>query len=75
MGTPVESFVEEIKSATDKEIGLFSLETKEGSEFAKLYDVTQYPAILVARDDGQINKSWEGNSLPTKDDVVGYLNA
>lgn len=74
MGTPIETFIEEIKGVTDKEIDLLSLETKEGADYSKLYGVTQYPAILVLRDDGQLNKSWEGNPLPAKDDVTGYLN-
>ncbi|MBX4197191.1 hypothetical protein KW801_01385 [Candidatus Saccharibacteria bacterium] len=56
----------------DKKIGLVSLETVEGAEMAKLYDVVRYPAILVVRDDGALQKLWQDRPFPLMDEVAAY---
>ncbi len=57
----------------DKELELISLETKEGSEMAKLYDVVRYPAVLAMADDGSLQQLWEDEQLPLMNDVDYYL--
>jgi hypothetical protein len=59
-GGIVEDFARDYKLAKHKELKLYSLETVEGAETAKLYDVTSYPAVLVATTDGQLQKLWQG---------------
>lgn len=71
----VESYVREFASRGHGEISLVSLETKDGVDTARLYDIVQYPAILVTRDDGQLLKDWQGEQLPLMDEVVGYLHS
>lgn len=53
---------------------LVSLETKEGAEMAKLYDIVQYPAIIVTQDDGAHMKQWEGEPLPLMEEVAAHLH-
>lgn len=52
-----------------------NIDTREGSAMATLYDVVQYPAILVLQEDGSIQRSWEGETLPLMDEVAAYARA
>jgi hypothetical protein len=56
----------------DTKVELVSLETVEGSEMAKLYDVVRYPAILVVAEGGGLQKMWQDQPLPLMDEVFGY---
>lgn len=73
--TKVENFAEQCKNVSSQDVELISLETPEGASVASIYDITDYPAILVIRDDGQLNRGWQGPNFPTMDEVVGYLNS
>jgi siroheme synthase (precorrin-2 oxidase/ferrochelatase) len=56
----------------DRKVDLVSLDTTEGSEMAKLYDVVRYPAILVIASDGQLQKLWQDRPFPLMDQVAAY---
>jgi hypothetical protein len=56
----------------DRKIDLVSLDTTEGSEMARLYDVVRYPAILVIAADGQLQKLWQDRPFPLMDQVAAY---
>jgi hypothetical protein len=71
-GGMVEDYVTEYSRTRNKQIELLSLETKEGAEMAKLYDVTNYPALLIRQDDGHLLQMWQGNMLPLMNEVDGY---
>ena len=71
----VEGFVRSIKEQTSRDVELISLETTEGASIANTYEIVSYPATLIIRDDGQLHKYWEGESLPLIGEVVGYLNS
>lgn len=68
----VEEFVHEFEKRTGQQIELMDLETKQGAEQAKLYDIVRYPAILAVRDDGELLKNWEGDELPLIGEVAAY---
>jgi hypothetical protein len=55
-----------------KDIELMSLETTQGAETAKLYDITIYPAILAMTNDGLLLKAWQGNDLPMMNELEYY---
>lgn len=55
------------------ELELISLETVEGAELAKLYDIVRYPAILVTTDDGRLQKFWQ-DDIPLIDEVAAYAS-
>jgi len=69
----VESYVRDFNKATGKNLELMSMETLEGVQKAALYDLMEFPAIIVVRDDGQLVKDWVGANLPLTNEVVGYL--
>ncbi|HEU5004923.1 MAG TPA: hypothetical protein VFT49_02425 [Candidatus Saccharimonadales bacterium] len=53
-------------------IELVSLETKEGSDMAALYDIVRYPALLVLTGDGGLQKLWQDLPWPSLDEVYSY---
>lgn len=56
----------------DKKITTKDLETREGAAEASLYDITQYPAIMVMNDGGGVMQLWQGEQLPLIDEVAAY---
>lgn len=71
----VESFLRDLErrqSISDK-LETLSLDSREGAETAKLYDVFEYPAILVIDDFGSILRSWQGEQFPLMDEIAGYV--
>jgi hypothetical protein len=55
-------------------IDLISLETVEGAELAKLYDVVRYPAILAMGPNGSLQKLWQDQPWPLLDEVYSYAS-
>lgn len=53
-------------------IEVLSLDTRDGAATASLYDIMQYPAILVIQNDGSVQRVWQGDSLPLMDEVASY---
>lgn len=75
-GRAAESFSRDFKARQPQAVvEMVSLDTKEGSDMARLYDVTIYPAILVLRDDSQMVKMWQGETIPLISEVASYLGA
>lgn len=71
----VQDYVREYTSLhPDARFDLLSLETREGADTATLYDVTNYPAILVVSDDGQLLQFWQDEQLPLMQDLDFYAH-
>lgn len=57
----------------DKKIEVHSIDSREGSDLSSLYGVMSYPAVIAAKDDGQMQQSWEGvDRLPLMNDLAYY---
>jgi hypothetical protein len=69
----VESYAHDFERTRGKSIELVSLDTVEGADLARLYDITVYPAMVVVREDGQLMKDWQGEPMPLMNEVAGYL--
>ncbi len=69
----VEEYAHDFKRTKGFDLELVDLNTRDGADLAKLYDVMEYPSILVARDDGGLIKCWQGEQLPLMSEVAGYL--
>lgn len=50
-------------------LDLVDLNSRDGAATASLYDVMEYPAVLVLTSDGQLVKEWHGNSMPLSSEV------
>jgi hypothetical protein len=75
-GRLIENFIVESRRRLDEaSLEVLDVDSRHGSELASLYDVMQYPAILVLANDGFVQKSWAGDNIPLLDEVMGYVNA
>src|SRR3989344_3374143 len=52
-----------------KKLELVSLETQAGADYARLYDITQYPAFLAISDSGTMQRMWQGNPVPLQGEL------
>ena len=75
-GHLVEDFIHEFQAVhQDERLEVLNIDTRDGSAMASLYDVMQYPAILVLQGDGYLQKICEGEQLPLMNEVVSYAHA
>lgn len=72
-GRAVETFIHDFKvrnsAANLEEI---DVDSSEGTALVSLYDIVQYPAILVLTGDGALLNSWQGTELPLINEVAAY---
>jgi hypothetical protein len=66
-------FARDYKQLRNREFNLVSLDTVEGDNMAKVYDITQYPAFLAIKDDGQLEQMWQGEQLPLMNELDYYM--
>ena len=70
----VEEYAHEFERTRHKSIELVSLDTPEGSNMARLYDITVYPAMLALQNDGQLLNYWQGPQMPIMNEVAAYFD-
>jgi len=69
----VQEYVREFARQTGKSIGLVDSDSVEGEQMKTHYDVLQFPAIIVCRDDGSYVESWdERDKWPTVSELSYY---
>ncbi len=73
--TDVETFVRDFSYQTGHLPNLVSIESKKGAELADLYDIVDYPAIIVVTEEGRLQNIWQGKILPMINEVQGYILA
>jgi hypothetical protein len=75
-GRIIEDFVREFQARhIANRLEVINIDTREGMATATLYDIMQYPAILVLQNNGYLHKLWEGDQLPLLDEVASYARA
>jgi hypothetical protein len=76
-GRVVEEFVRNLQlRVNDARLEVLSIDSRDGSATATLYDVMQYPAVLVLQNDGYLSKFWQGIEVPPLlDEVAGYARS
>ena len=68
----VEEFIREYQSREGNErFEIINVDSRDGMATASLYDVVQYPAIVVMQDDGYMHKLWQGE-IPLITEVAAY---
>lgn len=68
----VRSYLTDYNRLSGKHIETISLDSVEGAEKARVYDVVEYPALIATSDSGAILKSWQGKNLPLFSEVGYY---
>ncbi|MDX1766292.1 MAG: hypothetical protein R3313_05060 [Candidatus Saccharimonadales bacterium] len=71
-GRSVVEFARDFEHQTDKTVELFDMDSREGYEKARLYDITSYPAVVAVKEDGQVLKVWNDPMLPRIQEVSFY---
>ena len=75
-GRIIEEFIHEFKQRyAEAHLEVLNIDSRDGSATASLYDVVQYPAILVLQDDGYLRKSWVGERVPLMDEVFAHARS
>lgn len=65
-------WVNEFEKRTGKEIESIDPESIDGENFARVYDVVEYPTIFGLDNSGKVLESWRGTPLPRIDEVSYY---
>lgn len=71
--TLVESYLRDFRRQTNKELSTVDVDSPEGIELCRLYEIMDYPAILVTDDDGALQNLWLGQPLPRIGEVSYYV--
>lgn len=73
--TNVETFVRDFEHQHNpgNKLELVSINTRDGSAMASLYDIMAFPTILVIAEDGRMINMWTGEPLPLMNEVAGYI--
>lgn len=72
----VEDFAREFsRQYPDKKLELISVDTRDGSATASLYDILRYPAVLALSDDGRVMHEWHEQTLPLINEVSYYITS
>lgn len=66
-------WMREMKRRTGKDVESLDPEGKDGENFARAYDIVQYPTIIAISYDGKEQKRWTGKPLPMINDVSFYM--
>ena len=75
-GRQMEEFIHDYQTSRRPEhVEIQDVDSREGIATASLYDVMQYPAILVLQPDGMVQKIWQGPNLPLMEEIASYANA
>ncbi len=69
----VGEFLREFERRSGIKLETLDPDTREGSSFAQVYDIVQYPTIVALDDDGKLLSSWPGLPLPLINEVRYYV--
>ena len=74
-GRMVEDFIREFQARfRDTRLEVLNIDSRDGGSMASLYDIVQYPAILVLQDNGFAQNIWQGTQLPLMDEIFAYAH-
>lgn len=66
-------YIRDFKMQTGRDLETLDVDSPEGIELCKLYDIMQFPAVLVTNDDGHVQNLWMGELLPRISEVSYYV--
>ena len=75
-GRIVDEFIREFQHRyEDHKLDIVDVDSRDGVATASLYDVVQYPSVLVLQSDGYLSKMWSGDNMPLMQEVAYYAGA
>jgi hypothetical protein len=66
-------YIRDVKMQTGKEVPTMDVDTKEGIDLCQVYNIMEYPAILVTDNDGHMQNMWTG-TFPRIGELSYYIN-
>lgn len=66
-------YLRDFERQTNQTLEEVDPDTRDGADFCRLYDVVEYPSIVVMQDDGVMQNMWRGRPLPMIDEVRYYV--
>ena len=69
----VESWLREFEYRTHKKIETINPDSRDGSALCEVYDIVEYPSIIVVDDAGRMQNLWRGLPMPLIDEVSYYV--
>ena len=66
-------YMRDFTAQTGKKLDALDPDSPAGVDLCRIYDVMQFPAILVTDDDGALQNLWMGDTLPTFSEVSYYI--
>lgn len=64
----------DFKAQTGKDVPVQDVDSPEGIATCQLYEIMQYPAVLVTDDEGHVQNIWTGEQLPLIGELSYYVN-
>lgn len=69
----VETYIRDFqKTHPGQQVEVVNVDSPRGTSLVELYDIVQYPSIMVTQDDGVMQKFWLGEPLPLMDELASY---
>lgn len=69
----VEEFSRDIDRQQNVQPQLVDIDSHEGNAMQSLYDITNQPAVIITREDGQVVQYWAGIPLPLMQEVASFV--
>ncbi len=66
-------YMRDFTAQTGKTLPTLDPDSPEGAEFCRLYEVVQYPAIVVTDNEGHMQTMWASDQLPTYSELSYYV--
>lgn len=66
-------YMRDFTAQTGKKLDTMDPDSPAGTDLCRMYDIMQFPAILVIDDDGAMQNLWTGDTLPSFSEVSYYV--
>ena len=68
------NYLRDFTAQTGKTLPTLNPDTPEGTDVCRLYDILQFPTILVTDAEGHMQNLWTGERLPTFSELSYYVD-
>ncbi len=65
-------YLRDFERQTGRTLEEMDPESREGTDFCRVYDIVEYPTVVALDDNGQLLNQWRGRPLPTISEVSFY---
>ena len=66
-------YLRDFAHQTGHELETVDPDSRDGSQFCRVYDIVEYPTLIALDDNGQMLNTWRGRPLPTISEVSFYV--